>query len=295
MKYRLGIDLGGTSAKLAIVNQKRKIIREASFSTAGRPRPGNVIAAVGNRFRRMTSDLSVERVGVGVAGDIDFEHGVIRFSPNLGWKNVPFRKLLSKKIKKKVVVDNDANVAALGLYRTQAPRTVRHMIAVTLGTGVGGGVVLNGEVYRGATGSAGEIGHMVVERGGRRCNCGNRGCLETYAGGYYLARFARLRLKKGKDITPLTLDQAARKGDRFARSLWETAGRMLGQALGDLIYLLNPQMIYLTGGVAKANDLLLRPLRKELSMRTLTVPLRAVDIRIARESAHIGVLGASFL
>lgn len=306
--YRLGIDLGGTSAKIAIVTGRSRIVREASVTTAGQPRPAAVVDAIAAAARSLVAGVKIAGVGVGVAGDIDFRRGLIRVSPNLGWRNVPLAALLKKRLKRNVIVDNDANVAAWGLFKTQAPAGVSNMIAVTLGTGVGGGVVIDGKLHRGATGTAGEIGHMTMVPEGRPCNCGNRGCLETYAGGFYIVRHVRERLAAGDasslrklfdtdpdQISPLSIYQAAKKGDSFARGIWAEAGAVLGTALGGLVYVLNPERVVLTGGVAQAKDFLLAPIRRIWRARAFRVPMRAAKVVVAENTAHIGVIGASLL
>src|SRR5262249_16501476 len=140
----------------------------------------------------------LSRVGVGVAGDIDSKRGVVRDSPNLGWKNVPLGSLLQKKLKSPVIVENDANAAAWGFYKTQAPKSVQNLIVMTLGSGVGGGIIINGKLISGATGSAGEVGHMTIDEKGPLCNCGNNGCLETYVGGPHLVGKVLSALNSGQ-------------------------------------------------------------------------------------------------
>lgn len=290
MSYRLGIDLGGTSAKIALVNSQNKIVSDATIATNGFPDAKKLAKKISDVCRLLAAKNKVSRVGVGVAGDVDFERGVIRISPNLGWKNVPFKKLLETNLKLHVSVDNDAKAAAWGLYKTQIPSTVKHAIVVTLGTGVGGGIILNGAIHRGATNTAGEIGHMIVDENGPLCNCGLRGCLETFVGGPHL-------LKKAgpKYSTALALAQAAYAGDTLAKTIWSGAGHALGLAFGDLIYIFNPQLIVLTGGISQAGDILMKPLWETLNKRTFKTPLSAVKIKVADKAPHIGVIGASLL
>lgn len=305
MKLRLGIDLGGTSAKIAIVNERSKILSEASVPTAGFPRADDLVKKITEVCRELLGQRKIARVGIGVAGDIDSTRGVVRVSPNLGWKNVPLARLMQKRMKVPVVVENDANAAAWGLFKTQVPTSVKHLIVMTLGTGVGGGLIVDGRLLSGATGSAGEVGHMVVDDKGPLCNCGTRGCLETYVGGPHIVDKVRRALKAGRPsslkklepshLTPLAVSQAALKGDALAKRVWEEAGWALGRAVGDLIYILNPQMIIFTGGVAQAKDLILRPMKKVLSTRAFQTPIKAVRIKVADNASHVGVIGASFL
>lgn len=308
MSFRLGIDLGGTSAKLALVGPHNKIIKEGSVSTQGRSVPKEIIEKLTVEAHRLMKGKKISQVGVGVAGDIDFEKGVIRVSPNLGWKRVPFGRLLAQRLRRKVILDNDANVAAWGIYKTQVSPKVKHMMVLTLGTGVGGGIILNGRVHRGATGTAGEVGHLTMIEGGRQCNCGNKGCLETYSGGLYLTREVRRQLEKGQQsqlrslfndnpdqLNPFVIAEAAQAGDPYAQSVWNEVGHYLGVAIGNLIYVFNPEVIFLTGGVSHARDLILKPLWKTLRERAFKVPVGAVKIKIAKNAGHMGVIGASLL
>ncbi len=308
MSYRLGIDLGGTTAKIALVDEKGRVVKSATVPSHGFPVPQVLARQCAETCHRLLDGKKIKRVGVGVAGDIDFDRGVVRVSPNLGWKNVPLKKMLQASFRCDVIVDNDANAAAWGLYKTQVPKSVKNMIAVTLGTGVGGGLVLNGELYRGGTGSAGEVGHMTMDENGRLCNCGNRGCLETYAGAIHLVRRVKEDLAQGQrsslqkiyktapeTITPLLLSQEARKGDSYARKVWADVGHVLGLALGNLVYVFNPEFIILTGGIAQAKGLILTPLLKTLRKRTFKTPIRHVNVHVADEAPNMGVIGASLL
>lgn len=308
MKYRIGIDLGGTSAKIGLFGTSHKMIRETSVVTSGFPNPAAMLNRIAEACKELAQNKPIAKIGIGSAGDIDGDKGIVRVSPNLGWKNVPVKKLLSKKLKCAVVVDNDANAAAWGLYHTQISKSVKHAVVMTLGTGVGGGIIIDGKLLRGTTGSAGEVGHMNIEENGPLCNCGNRGCLETYVGGPHLIKKVRAALEKGeksslqdlfaKDpegLTPYALSQAANKGDAFALSIWEGVGRALGIAVGDLVYILNPQVICFTGGIAQAKDLILNPLWKTLRERAFKTPVNAVKIIVAKDAAQIGVIGASLL
>lgn len=306
--FRFGIDLGGTSAKLAVVSEKGKIVKESSVESGGISDPKQLVKKISNEAKRLTQSLQIQSIGVGVAGDIDSGRGLIRVSPNLGWKNVPLKKLLEKELKRKVTIDNDANVAAWGIYKTQVSQKVKNLFVLTLGTGVGGGIIVDKKLYVGATGSAGEIGHVTVEENGRLCNCGNRGCLETIAGGTHIKAVVKERLAQGEksslqdifkkdpeSITPYLISKAALEGDAFSISIWENVGKVLGVALGNLIYVFNPEAIYLTGGVAQAKDLILKPIWTQLKTRSFKTPIGAVQITVAKEASHIGVIGAALL
>lgn len=299
--------MGGTSAKVACVNAAGKIVRNGSVPT-GSPNPADLARRIAASLDYILEKDKPIHVGVGVAGDIDSDNGVVRVSPNLGWKNVPLKKLLQRHLKCPITVDNDANAAAWGVYKEQAPKGVGSVIVMTLGTGVGGGIVLDGKLFRGATGSAGEVGHMNIEENGPLCNCGNRGCLETYIGAPHLMRLAQSDLGKGArsslqtlftkdpaEVTPLQIAEAARKGDAYAKTIWRRAGNALGIAVGDLIYILNPQMIFFTGGIAQSGPLIMKPMMATLKKRAFKTPVNSVKIKVAEEASHIGVLGAALL
>ncbi len=305
MRYRLGIDLGGTSAKIAVVTESAKIVKQSSVATSGFPGPAELSVKLSEVCQQLLEGRKVSRLGVGVAGDIDSQRGVVRVSPNLGWTNVPLGKLLQKKMKVPVVVENDANAAAWGFYKTQVPKSVKNLIVMTLGTGVGGGIVVDGKLLSGATGSAGEVGHMIIDESGPLCNCGMRGCLETYVGGPHIVKKVLSDLARGQksilqdiqpnEITPQSAALAAEKGDSYALSIWDDVGHALGLAIGDLIYVLNPQMIVFTGGVAQAKDLILKPLARVLAKRPFQTPVKAAKIIVAGNAANVGVIGASLL
>jgi glucokinase len=308
MGLRVGVDVGGTSVKVGLVSAQNKIVRETSVPSAGFPVPALLFATVAAAIKALAAGRPLDAVGVGVAGDIDSRNGVVRISPNLGWKNMPLKKHLRKYFRCPITVDNDANAAAWGLYKTQAPKNIRSAIVMTLGTGVGGGIILDGKLYSGATGSAGEVGHMNIAEDGPLCNCGNRGCLETYVGGPHLVKRVQHACENGQrtslqtafrngpdSITPYLIAQAAKQGDKYAQSIWRSVGHALGLAIGDLVYVLNPEMIFFTGGIAQAGPLILKPLWETLNRRSFKTPVRALKIAVAQEAAHIGIVGAALL
>ncbi|MBS1985769.1 MAG: ROK family protein, partial [Bdellovibrionales bacterium] len=188
MSFRVGVDLGGTSVKIGLVSAANKIVKEANVPSAGFPNPSVLFRKIAESIQELAGSQKIQSIGVGVAGDIDSERGIVRISPNLGWKRLPLKSHLQKYFRCPITVDNDANAAAWGIYHSQAPKHARHVIVMTLGTGVGGGIIIDGKLLRGATGSAGEVGHMNIEENGPLCNCGNRGCLETYVGGPHLVK-----------------------------------------------------------------------------------------------------------
>ncbi len=295
---RLGIDLGGTQVKLALVDEKGRIHADARVDTVFNPQ--KLVAALRTAVKPWFKQ-ELLGTGVGVAGDIDSAAGVVRISPNLHWRRVQLKRLLEKAgFPRPVVVDNDANAAAWGAYHVELKGRPRNLVVLTLGTGVGGGLILDRKLFRGATGSAGEPGHLTLDPNGIRCGCGGRGCLETFLGKKYLIAWMRRELtRRGrpvpKDLTPLSMAKAARRGDRLSLKLWEHAGRALGIGLSDLINVLNPDTILLTGGIAGAFGLLMRSARPEIQSRTFATPRGAVRIMVSAENQHLGVVGSALL
>jgi len=308
-KMYLGVDLGGTEIKIAIVDQTGSIIEETGIANNGASVPKTVIAEIIRRSRAMRNFSQVVGTGVGVAGDIDQKKGIVRFSPNLGnWKKVPLRKMLAGHLPGDIVVDNDANVAALGAVWLDAQGKARNLICVTLGTGVGGGIVCQGKLYRGSSGTAGEIGHMSFDHDGPKCNCGSSGCIERYIGAPYLSRFAKglVEVEGSKiisklvnnnldAITPAILSQAALMGDPLAKRIWVDAGEKLGVVLASVINFYNPDMVVLAGGVSKAGKLLLDPVKRMVKIRAFSTSSRECKIVISRYTQKLGVVGAALL
>jgi len=310
-KYSIGIDIGGTNITVALVTEKGKILRKIRFPTRvkeGKTKTINRIVKVLDEVVKGLRSNSIQGIGIGVAGDIDQHRGIVRFSPNLFWRNVPIVRLIRKKFNLKVVLDNDANAAAWGTYILENKRKAKNLLCITLGTGVGGGLIINGRIYHGASGSAGEIGHITLNAQGEKCRCGNYGCLETYVGSAYMVKKAIKEIKKGErslikklaggnlqSITSQTIQAAALKGDKLARRLWKEAGEYLGIALSGVINLLNPGVIVFGGGVAKAEELIFQPMKKEIRKRTFRVPFEKVKFTRTKFGADLGVIGAALL
>jgi glucokinase len=294
---RLGVDLGGTSVKLALVDERGRLHDKVAVDTVKQPRA--LVKRLSEAVRPW-SNRSLLGTGVGVAGDVDSQKGVVRFSANLGWRRVSLAALFRKfKFPAPIVLDNDANAAAWGGYHLELGARPKSLITLTLGTGVGGGLVLNGQVYRGVTGSAGEIGHLVVQEGGDPCACGNRGCLESYLGASAMVRWARAAYAKKKQVVepldPKILEQRALRRDPVAQEAYARAARALGTALTSLVNLLNPDTILLTGGVARGAGLFLPQAMGILKSGAFKTPARAVRVVVARGKSDLGVAGAGLL
>jgi len=253
--------------------------------------------------------LKVLGVGLGLAGDVDSTGGELRFTPNLaGWGGFPFRRALERRLKTRVVVDNDANAAIWGGYCGELERGPKDVVGVTLGTGVGGGLIVGGRMHRGATGSAGEIGHIKVMPEGEVCHCGGKGCLEAYAGSYGILKTARrliaknprkaarlLSISGGADtLEPKHLTQAAEAGDPIAQEVWLRTGQMLGVGLEGLVLVMNPDVILILGGVSRAGRWLLDPITAHLSTSPFRTPFSKVRVKMA-DNPNAGCVGAALL
>lgn len=272
----LGIDVGGTFAKLALVARSGKVLRSTQLPTE--PRAG--AAAFVKRVKAATQGWSYGRVGLALAGGVDHDKGTLLFVPNLpGWTGFRFKRAFGVP----TVVENDANAAAWA-----AARGRRSAVVITLGTGVGGGIIIDGRLWRGATGSAAEIGHMVIEVGGEICNCGRHGCLEAYCGTAGIQRLA------GSRVAPKELADAARKGDPAALDVWEQVGTRLGEGIANLVLLLNPEAVYVLGGVARAGELLLKPAKRVLASQPFRRPFERLKL-LAPADRDWGALGAALL
>ncbi|GAB4028274.1 MAG: ROK family protein [Elusimicrobiota bacterium] len=307
MKAGLGIDIGGTNVKILILDEKKRVLFKDRFKTNSEKGLRDFFARLGASVKEAVrkTGLRVKKVAVGMAGDIDSNRGILRYSPNLGgWKNAPVAKLISQQTGLSCVVENDANMAAWGAYIIELDRKSCNMAALTMGTGIGGGLVLGGRLYHGCSSTAGEIGHMVIEPGGRLCGCGNSGCLEAYCGSKAIVKRAlslvrdvdSYRKKYGvgeeKKINAAALASAAGKGDSAAIRVWEETGFYLSIGIGNLLMLLNPDSIVITGGVSKGKKYFLPALKKGLACYSIRTPLKAVKIKVS-ENPDLGSYGAA--
>ncbi len=282
MPLSIGVDIGGTKVAAGVVDDQGGVIDRELRAT-----PGHDVAETEAIIVEVVGELAARHdvcaVGVGAAGWIANDHATVLFSPHLAWRDEPLRAALSGRIGLPLVVANDANAAAWAEYRFGAAQGQRVVVCVTLGTGIGGGLVVDGNLYRGAFGIACEYGHMTLVPDGRRCACGNRGCWEMYASGRALARDARelvvespmaaerlLELAGSVDgLTGQVVTAAAAEGDPAAEAICTTTGRWLGRGLANLAAVLDPSIFVIGGGVSQAGDLLLRPAREEFA-HTLT-------------------------
>jgi len=307
----IGVDIGGTKVLGGVVDSAGDVLAQTRRDT-----PADSPAETANRIIDVIKELStahpVEAVGIGAAGWIDAGRSTVLFAPNLAWRNEPLRDKVSQAVSLPVVVENDANVAAWAEFQFGAGHDATDSMALfTIGTGIGGGIIINGELIRGAHGIAAELGHTNMVPGGHPCGCGRLGCVEQYASGNALVRFAQLEARERPDtakrlielaggsvehLNGPTITKAAREGDPAALSAFHQIGTWLGTAMADLVQILDPQVIVVGGGVIDAGDLLLSPARvsytDELQQRGR---LPVAEIRGALMGNLAGVVGAADL
>jgi glucokinase len=307
----VGVDLGGTNIRAAVFDEGMEILGRSEMPTRAQENPDDVIRRIATCVREALDRSSVAAedvagVGVGAAGLTDWRSGVVVLASNLGWRNVPLKERLEQELDGLYVeVDKDTNAAALAEARLGAGREFRHFLYVTAGTGIGGGLILDGALYRGATGGAGDIGHVVVDPDGPLCGCGGYGHVEVFSSGAGMVNRAREMLADRaqaatsamtvEGLTTKTIFESAREGDAVAAQVVETAGRALGLALADYVNLNNPEAIVLGGGVARAGRVYTDPVERELRRRALPALGEVVRLVPPGLGDDVGIAGAALL
>lgn len=318
MRYVIGLDVGGTTMKAAVMDETGRILARGVKETGALGRSAVIferIVALINELRASV-DMPIEAVGIGIPGPFDPKRGISVHSPNLGWKNVDVRTPLTAACDLPLYFEHDLRTATLGEATFGAGRDVENLIFAPLGTGFGAGVYSQGRLLVGTSGFFGEIGHVAVAGNPARCNCGKIGCVETIASATGIARLAREELTRlleqdaaqarasalyrlaGGDLSAITASlvaQAVEADDQTARRAWLAACEVIGWALSILINLFGPQKVIVGGGVCKAGELLLAPVRSSLTQYTMAPLLACVDISIAQLGADAGILGAGAL
>ncbi|HAU32616.1 MAG: Glucokinase [Desulfotomaculum sp. 46_296] len=304
-----GVDLGGTKIYTAVADLKGRILAETKTPTEAGKGIDFVLDKIVATVKQVTEKAGLSEIpaylGIGAPGPLDPQRGFIYQAPNLGWQDVPLKFLLEEALHVSVTVGNDANLAALGEFCFGDYKGASNLIYITISTGIGCGLILNGELYQGADYSAGEIGHLAVEPDGLLCSCGNRGCLETIASGTAIARFARELVQQGKGtgilkaagdlsegITAEAVSRAAAAGDQEALGILDKTGRALGLGLSYIVNLLNPSLILLGGGAMKAGPPLWQAMNVELRRRVIKSNRNKLRILPAALGDRSGLLGA---
>lgn len=312
-QFVLSIDLGGTNIKSAIVLPGGEVRYFRSYPTQSDKGPEKIInelfAIINDTVAR--AKLTIEElygIAIAFAGILDLKKGVVTSAPSLsGWHNVPLRDILNEKLgEMNIHLINDASAAALGEHRFGAGRGVNNLVYLTVSTGIGGGIIIDGKLYMGTDGCAGEIGHMIVEANGPQCNCGNLGCLEVLASGTAIAKEAKNRIEQGESssiikfagrgfnsITAETVALAAKQGDRLACDIVNKAGYYLGVGLTNLVNIFNPGVIVIGGGVSRMGNMLLVPARKVVKHRAFRLPSKTAHIVRSCLGDKAGIIGAA--
>ena len=312
--YVVGIDIGGTNLVVgSVAEDGSRLIALRSEPTRPEEGPDAVLtrlAAIARATIAETSQLDPDArllgVGVGAPGPLDTRTGVIFLTPNLGWVNMPLRQRMADLLELPTSLDNDANCAIFGEWWRGAARGSKHAIGFTIGTGIGGGIIVNGRLYHGATDCAGEFGHMTLDPEGRRCKCGNYGCLEAYASGPAIALRAVEALDSGAEsqivdmvagnlahVTAQTVYDAAHQDDALALEVVRDTARYLGAGVANLINIFNPETVVICGGVTLAGERLMAPLRQEVTRRAFKPAVQHCRIVPGELTGTAGVYGAA--
>ncbi|HEX5520543.1 MAG TPA: ROK family protein [Longimicrobiaceae bacterium] len=315
-KWIAGLDLGGTNIRAGLVPFEGGEVQGLRDQPTDAQRgPKFVVDRMVEMLESSIAEVlethggtrdDIVGVGIGSPGPLDRDTGTVINTPNLGWRNFPLRDLIANAVRLPATLDNDANCATYGEWWLGAGRDVDTLVGFTLGTGIGGGIVLDGEIYHGISDVAGEIGHMTIEAHGRRCKCGNYGCLEAYASGPAIARRAVEGIEAGvetmlpglaggrlEDISAATVYEGVVAGDDYATEVMRDTARFLGAGIANIINILNPAMIVIAGGVTRAGEHLFGPLRSEVRRRAFRSAEERCEIVAAQLPGTAGVIGAA--
>ena len=313
-KCVIGVDVGGTNAKIGIVGLNGRVYKKLVFSTKNFPQRDKFISVLITYIKRIIDENRVKKsdilgIGIGTPGLIDSRRGIIHYLVNIkGFKEVPLKRIIENKLKILTFLDNDVNIMCLGELYYGSGKGVNSMVCITLGTGVGGGIAIDGSLYRGVSLSAGEVGHITINEDGPRCQCGNNGCMEAYVGNAYIVKDAIRRIRRNKKtliyklvkgdlskITPKIISEAAKKGDSLAKDILKDVGEHIGIGLANIINILNPEKIIIGGGVAETGKILFDAIKDSVHRRAMEIPAEAVSIIKAKLGKDAGLIGAAAL
>ena len=314
MRVIVGVDVGGTNIVVGTLTEDGKEIagleqRPTAAQNGPKAVVARIVAMVNSSIKKARANwgnaVEVLGVGIGSPGPIDTHRGIVRISPNLGWRDMPLLELVSEQVGLPATLDNDASCAILGEWWRGAARGTRVLVGLTVGTGIGGGIVLDGKIFHGASDVAGEFGHTTIDSTGRRCKCGNYGCIEAYASGPAIAARAIEGIMAGvetslpryvegrlSEINAQIVYQAANDGDDLALEVVRDTARFLGAGIANLVNIFNPEMVVLGGGVTAAGERLYRPLRQEVVRRAFKPAADACRIVPGTLQGTAGVYGA---
>ncbi|BBJ28836.1 ROK family protein [Athalassotoga saccharophila] len=294
----LGIDLGGTKVAMGVVDENGNISKKKVIDTKTEEGFESVTQRIAQAIKEI-NDKEIKMIGIGSPGSIDHENGVVRFSPNFpGWINVPLASAISSKVGLRVVVENDANAFAVGEKWFGVAKGYKNVLGLTLGTGVGGGIICDDKVFRGSTGIGAELGHVVVEPNGYLCGCGNHGCLETIASATGISRLAREWKERYpdtiiKEFSAKEVMDAAKKGDPLGVKVFERVTDALGIAIGSFVHIFNPEIIVIGGGVSRAGQFLLDGIEKKTHENVMRSFWGTYKIVLSNLVDDAGIYGAA--
>jgi glucokinase len=314
MQYLVGVDIGGTNIKLALVDKKANLRGKRTFSTTSFKGKTALINGIVSQIENLISSQGLKKkgiigIGIGAPGAVDIRTGTVHYLTNIpDWREVPLGTILKKRLGIPVFVDNDVNVMALGEVYFGAGKGAVNMLCITLGTGVGGGLILDGKLYRGSSYAAGEFGHVPINIDGPRCNCGSWACVEAYVGNSYIVKGVVADIRSGQKtlitklvkgdlskITPEIISEAERKNDKFAKKVWMDVGNKVGIGLAGVVNLLNMEKIVIGGGVAEAGKVLFDSIKKAIKLRAMKLPAKTVKVVKAKLGYDSGLIGAATL
>lgn len=309
-KIYIGVDLGGTAIKVGICDSEGNLIQTYEGPTGTELGPDTIMDNIASYVRKIVEESpyewdQVEGIGAGIPGFMDIPEGFVKLSPNLGLRDYPVKRVLEEKLGKTVKIDNDANVAALGEAWSGAGAGIPNCVCYTLGTGVGGGIIINGKIYQGSKGMAGELGHMAVipDLEAIQCGCGKMGCLETVSSATGIVRMANDAVERGdktslsriESITAKDVFDAAKAGDEAAQRIVNRAAFYLGKSMAAIAVVVNPQRFIVGGGVSKAGEFLFEQIREVFHQYTPESAQEGVEIVPAELGNNAGVVGAAGL
>ncbi|MEM2924181.1 MAG: ROK family protein [Methanocellales archaeon] len=302
-KLIASMDCGGTYIKAALVDCDGNIMSKRKCSTEAKKGMRAVVKNLASTARVFMGEYEIVGVALGMAGAIDYKNGILLQSPNFAdSENFPLKAELERELALPVFLENDANAYAMGEKWVGAGRGFSSLLCLTIGTGVGGGIILNNELWRGMDGTAGELGHVTIYPRGLRCKCGNRGCLEAYISAAGITRMARKAmvkrdtiLKEKKDVNPRVVYEAASQGDKAALEIWREVGRILGIGLASFVNIFNVEAIIIGGGISSAFDFFIESAKLEMRKRAFRIPAKRIKLLKAELGDDAGILGAAYL
>jgi len=312
--FAVGVELGAANLRAVVIDLEAKIVTRIAKKTKADEGKEKVFKRIIEIIHQVIDASGLEKekikgIGVGISGIVDHQKGICLFCPNIkGWENVPVKRLLEEKFGIEVSVDDSSRMAALAEHWCGLARKVENFIFVNVGVGIGSGIFANGQLYRGSRGTAGELGHTTIDENGPRCQCGNRGCLETLVSGPAIVRRTRERLEEGvvslvgkmsggdfAKITPELVAQAARKGDKLAFNIMEKTGQYLGIGIANAVNLFNPELVIIGAGISQAGDLFLDTVKRTVKARALHTASTSVDIKLSELGDTTAAQGTAIL